>query len=1141
MNRILGLAVVLMPVMAACFAAEEQVSCTWDFEDGRIEGWRWKENASVEVRDDVERKSKVCHLTSNYAPFEFTWTTVSFPDRDLSGEQWMDFWIRGDGSGAVVAVNLGKTPPHELAVYYANTADAVTLDFSGWQRRRAWLHRFATPPGRSRSADIRAVNFVQFMVTSRGAKRLDIALDDIRIGAGGELPGDVELWQRGYARMESKEVPRDGSNLLPNGGFELHNGKSPSFWSLAGNWGGQAAVDTAVAHSGTASVRLACPEKRQAASCGIRRSILPGRYRLSAWYRTKGVPDIRRTGPSITVRYFDVDEKLCGVIEINLPPSEGQWTEATRSIPAPWNAVAVLLTLQTDKVAGEVWWDDVSLAWDVEYAQAQARQAEAADNLLGKAVMAMERCGEGLKALDDLQPADEAEKRAIALVKAAFQWSMDDAERAINSQMSDEARLDLEETLERIKNPRPIIAEVAESLRQAKPTALVEGNPYVQELDKHAAALKPVEKLRSSDAYVRTAPWPKGREGFRSVKDAWYFRSMGTQCFVAAWAWTRPECKGFGDAKLLAHVYCLLDAILSNHTDGDWIMGRSVPYHYDTNIQRFTLGPTLDAYWMVRERFPSLIPPRKKKFWEEQMALCAKAQYDTYGAENIETGAGGSGEYPNMDVYYLYIMEMAARVLNEPKYHQDSEKFMRFLQKKIYPMGATAYHGHQNECEIYHDLIVCIIARHYEITRSPIASDILKAMVQYYPLNIEPGGIPEYYTDCWWKHYWCLTSCHGPEVMAGFTEDGMNKYLADEIRKLRGVGIGDYTPIAASWYRPDVRPVKPPDQYVRYDLNTIGPRGRYGDFSFGGSIRKAPEGEHGRDTFVGAMLVDLQKLGTMDSALQLVTTEVRLGPGRERREARFISGGENGWVTIGKDCSGLSTDYTLTRPGWDYRSASEPWQGQQAWFLGKRRLVGLVSMAPVGDQQAYAVRGRIRLGMKAKPTDPERLAQLDERAFRYGEKMNIRIRDHNYGRIFHEPSETFYVDLPEKFRSTEIVLADPESERSGGKPVSYGAATRYYFLVEVYPYSSAPATSVRRIADGGVSGFAFRDEEGEFAVLHNPGNAEVAADLLLESKAEGKLLLHLGPEGGPQETAIAGGKARVAVPAHRHILCAVQK
>jgi len=76
---------------------------------------------------------------------------------------------------------------------------------------------------------------------------------------------------------------------------------------------------------------------------------------------------------------------------------KGKWTHFDRSIPAPWNVASGAVTLQMTKVPGVVWWDDVSLAWDVEHAGRLAKQIEANNNMLGKAVMGMERCMEALK------------------------------------------------------------------------------------------------------------------------------------------------------------------------------------------------------------------------------------------------------------------------------------------------------------------------------------------------------------------------------------------------------------------------------------------------------------------------------------------------------------------------------------------------------------------------------------------------------------------------------------------------------------------------------------------------------------------------------------------------------------------------
>ena len=45
---------------------------------------------------------------------------------------------------------------------------------------------------------------------------------------------------------------------------------------------------------------------------------------------------------------------------------------------------------------------------------------------------------------------------------------------------------------------------------------------------------------------------------------------------------------------------------------------------------------------------------------------------------------------------------------------------------------------------------------------------------------VEPNGITESYTDCFWKHYWSpLSPAPGPEIVAGLTGCPYNKRIAN--------------------------------------------------------------------------------------------------------------------------------------------------------------------------------------------------------------------------------------------------------------------------------------------------------------------------------------------------------------------------
>ena len=188
------------------------------------------------------------------------------------------------------------------------------------------------------------------------------------------------------------------------------------------------------------------------------------------------------------------------------------------------------------------------------------------------------------------------------------------------------------------------------------------------------------------------------------------------------------------------------------------------------------------------------------------------------------------------------------------------------------------------------------LARYWQLTGSELARDTVVKSRPYYPYNVEPGGVPEYYTDCFWKHYWGGTSPLGPEIVAGLTGCPQNRRVAkDELRWEKPDSY--YAIYAATLYRPDIQDQPLPDNFLIYDRNVEGPRGRFGRWSFAGTTRLFGEGQQGKDTFVGGMVVDEPtRRYPLNAALQVVTNQYRLEPRqpdegncKRWRECRYLS------------------------------------------------------------------------------------------------------------------------------------------------------------------------------------------------------------------------------------------------------------
>jgi len=1113
-------ACVCISLVLASVAAGQEELFRWPLDKPVMKHWRKKSNCTLE---QVAERGGALKWGVTFGEFDFGWTTYFSPAKlDFSQAGGVSFWVNGDGSGHVLTLQLGHIDAGKRSHYYVNEADGVKLDFTGWREVSFDMARFVPPAGRDPCSDMKQVAFIEFFLKRNGpGAKADLMLDDVRVlkATPKQAAALAELW-RVYAQACRTEPATDGSNLLPNPSFELdlNADDAPDFWRC-GDWGtgSKVAWDTAVAHTGKASVRIDCSTDKQRGSFSLRPPVGPGPWIFQAWYRTDGMEADRRKGP--VARLIAIDDKgaQCNVSYAYGEPTNGKWRQAAVSFDLPPGAKHINLDLFNFFAKGTVWWDDVSLRYDV----AEARRRE------NQRRLEAQRAKEAAAMIDEIAKAVEqlpADSTADKLKKAVLEWGVEDARASLDAGLGvsaknvlDDVRASLSKDLGRRREPPKELLP---------PIPNFADNPYVQGL------LGRVKVLLKSKARYK-----KGDEGYNQIRNAWQFRSMGNDVYVAVWAFCYPDSPYAANPELLIQALRIMQAIFQNHRNGDFNPGREAIHGYDPNINRFCFVPTFEAYLLLRATYPDLLLPSKRAEWETSARVATEFQIETYGprADNDPPHC----YYANMDVHYMLMLELAARIFNEPQYHQEAEKFCKLTADVLYPDGAFSYIGFQNECFCYHQINVAHLARYWQLTGSKLAYDTVAKTRPYYPYNVEPGGVPEYYTDPFWKHYWGGASPIGPEIVAGMTGCPYNRRIAkDELRW--GKPSHYYAIYAATLYRPDIQDKPLPDNYLIYDRNIEGPRGRFGRWSFAGATRFFGKGCQGKDTFVGAMVVDEPtRRYPLNAALQVVTSQYRLQPRkpyegncRRWRECRYLSQDERNAVTIGKDFAALTTRYRIQNVAWGGKSTLTDWAGNQQWILTPHRLVGVLEIEPLSDQQAYSIHGRIRFGIKKK------IERKGDDFFKYGALL-CRLHEHNYADVITEKSETFYIDKPEKFRSTEIVLRDKASIETGEqKSLTYAKGTRQFFTVEVMPYWSTLAESVRRIATPeGLRGVEVRADGRWLLLVHNPTDGRLAFKAALPW-TRGTLLLHASGnhKPAPKPFAAANGKVEIEIPPHAHIV-----
>ena len=760
----------------------------------------------------------------------------------------------------------------------------------------------------------------------------------------------------------------------------------------------------------------------------------------------------------------------------------------------------------------------------VEMARRQAQREET----VAEVTVSLAKVRETLAAIGKQLDALASQGKFVDVARvylAALDWCADDIGRLLEAEeaeLVEQAPALLADLRKRLADPKCVLGRVVDKVPEEPDRLDVERNPYVKSV---------VEVVRRQNTKQRF--WAKGRKGFHSMPNAWWFSGRGNDVGTFVWTMTAPRSPLRHNPVLLANALSLLDTIAHQHTDGDFNIDRTAIYGRDPNINRFCLVPALDGYLELLRAYPNLLPPAKRADLEAGLKVLADYQVTDYGLARIAKKPHvKQPAYPNMDVHHILIMEFAHRLWGDEKYAKERNAFAKILDSAVYPNGAFTYINTQNECFVYHHLNVLYSARFWQLTKNPTTLAMLRKTIPFYPYNVEPAGMPEYYTDACWKHYWGGGAAPGPDTIAGLFEDPLNKRVAAVCANVWGYGHNYHSTIAAEFWKP-IKSKPLPDGYVMFDPDIQGPRGRFGTWSFAGNGRNYGVGFQGKDTFVGCMITDpARRPLPMDSALQVVTTEVRLNhTDNHWRGGRCHAAVEKLTTTLGPDCGSLAVRYTVSKPSWgNEQDTLFPWEGTQQWYLSKSRLVGLIALESLADSSRAAVHGRIRLGVKRQ------IEQAGENCWKYG-KLSIKIHDHNYARIITKPSETFYLDEPEKYRSTEITLLDPLSVKAGEKAdVLFKKGERYFFLVEVFPEDSQPAEEITRLEDGSLAGFSFKEAGRLVVVLHNPSNKPLDVNRPLEVTAKATVTLYQDNSSKGKPLGTAAIKTRLEPHGHLMVI-----
>ena len=515
---------------------------------------------------------------------------------------------------------------------------------------------------------------------------------------------------------------------------------------------------------------------------------------------------------------------------------------------------------------------------------------------------------------------------------------------------------------------------------------------------------------------------------------------------------------------------------------------------YNDNLNDFfAIGPALYAFMAIDQVWSDFILPSQRAQWNRAIAKARDFWLKTYNEGKISKFYP-MGKYANRDLGVANIL-LNAGLLTKDQTCLDAAKFLVDSQEScLYPDGAWAYIGTQNESCGYHDADVIFFTRYYLVSGYDKCLDMLTRSQWYAVLSLEPSLVAEFCTAPSWKQPWNGSVSTGMEVVASLTGNPYLRWLLNKQIDSKKEG-GSIDPLEAMFYRNDVTPVSAADNYTVIDRNIQGPRGRYGRFSYAITSRVPSENEPGKITLAGAMITSKEtNKYPLEVALMGAMPKVLTQIG-EKSEWAWLTLADKKSVIMGRGYSAVSSEYNMLTAAGSFKGKEVPWIGCQEWICIGNRMVGLLEIAPKGTQNAIDVSTNFLLGTGGTAGGPAQLMKnINPSTYQYGE-MIVKVLGTSFKT--HSAIET-KVKLKKAY---EIVFRDSMAESTTSK--RFNSDFSHYCLVEIKPEWSNGELQAKRLSlVNGVDGLEVRYQNSVWTLYHNRSKETLKIDLPKTKKGQ---------------------------------------
>lgn len=646
-----------------------------------------------------------------------------------------------------------------------------------------------------------------------------------------------------------------------------------------------------------------------------------------------------------------------------------------------------------------------------------------------------------------------------ALHRAALQIAVERATATAAAGLAEDAQAQWQDIAQALAGPAPAKDTVVPPF--LPPLLAAQNNPYVTDLDTWATALT----AKPDSVWGKAAP---GTPIFKGTGKEYGTRDQAAVAGILYWLVAHPQSPQRGNPELFTRMLRRVHAYLDDYEV------RATKYQDDLN-DFFALGPALYATNAILTSWPDLILPGQRRQWERAVTKARDFWLKVY-QDGQKGGPYRMGRYANRDLGVANILLNAGQILRDPACLEAAKALVEAQRGNLFPDGAFAYIGTQNESGGYHDADTEFLGRYWLVSGDATARDLLVASQWYGLLSMEPTGVAEFWTAPSWKHTWNGSGSTGGELVAGVSGNGHLRTLLDGLRARRKGG-GTPDPLRAMFYRTDVTPRPLPDHYTVIDRNLQGPRARYGRFSYALTTRTPNADEPGKATIAGAMVMDQDATlpYPLNAGVLKLAPQVRCqAKDGKKVDWASLTRGDDAAVLMARDGAAVSVTYGLHQSASSTKGADVPWKARQEWVAIRDRLVALIEIAPEGPQVAEAVTLNVLLGNGGTRAGPRQQARaLDDRTWQYGDL------------IVHVVSMTFaQADLvPTTVRiapAAELVLKDGRTDTSA--PVD----RPFQAILEIRPAWVPAAKAIREVPGGGLE---VTTSTGTWTAWHHQGDA----------------------------------------------------